>query len=72
MVSNAASYRKIINYLYVSVIDDNVGREEAKDWLYELYKDQPEQEHKIFRAKVDAVIGAFEYLKMNNILVVNS
>lgn len=64
--SNVASYRKIIAYLYVSVVDDNIGREDAKAWLYDLYKNQSKQSHKIFCEKIDAIICAFEYLKMND------
>lgn len=63
--SNTASYRKLIEYLYNSVMD-NIGKEDAKAWLYDLYKEQPKQKHEVFRERVDAIVGAFEYLKLNN------
>ena len=67
--SNATSFRKIIEYIYICVVDENVSREEAKTWLYDLYKNQSKHDHAIFCSRVDAIISAIEYLKMNNKIV---
>lgn len=63
---NAGSNRKLMDYLYASVMDDSVGREEAKDWLFELYSKQGEQDKKVFQDRVDVVITAIEHLKFHN------
>nr|WP_297146815.1 hypothetical protein [uncultured Prevotella sp.] len=67
--SNATSFRKIIEYIYLCVVDENVSREEAKAWLCDLYKNQSKHDHAIFCSRVDAIISAIEYLKMNNKIV---
>lgn len=67
--SNATSFRKIIEYIYLCVVDENVSREEAKTWLYDLYKNQSKHDHAIFCSRVDAIISAIEYLKMNTKIV---
>ena len=58
-----------LRYIYVSVVDEKVSREEAKAWLYDLYKNQSKHDHIIFCSRVDATISAIEYLKMNNKIV---
>ena len=50
-------------------LTEKVSREEAKAWLYDLYKNQSKHDHIIFCSRVDATISAIEYLKMNNKIV---
>ena len=57
--SNATSFRKIIEYIYLCVVDENVSREEAKAWLYDLYKNQSKHDHAIFCSRVDAINSFF-------------
>lgn len=66
---NAGSYRKLMDYLYASIMEESIGREDAKDWLFELYSNQKEKDKKVFQDRVDVVITAFEYLKNGGKLV---
>lgn len=66
---NAGSYRKLMDYLYANIMDDSVGREHAKDWLFELYSNQEEKDQKVFQDRVDVVITAIEYLKNKGKLI---
>jgi len=60
---NAGSYGKLIDFLYASVMSNELSLEEAKEWLYDLYNKQDEENKSVFQDRVDVVITAFEYLK---------
>lgn len=61
---NAASYRKVVEYLYACVISgEDVA--EAKDWLYGLYAEhnQTDKAKETFLAQVELVANVLENLK---------
>ena len=61
---NAASYRKVVEYLYACVVsDENVA--DAKDWLYGLYAEhnQTYEAKDKFHAQVELVADVLESLK---------
>ncbi len=60
---NAGSYRKLMDFLYTSIMSDELSREAAKEWLFHLYDNQDEENKTLFQDRVDVVITAFEYLK---------
>lgn len=60
---NAGSCRKLIDFLYVSIMSNEVSREDAKDWLFKLYDKQSQEEKWLFNRRVDVVMAAFERLK---------
>jgi hypothetical protein len=60
---NSGSYRKLMRYLYTSVMSNGIGREEAKEWLFNLCEWQPDEAKEKFQDRVDVVISAIEHLK---------
>ena len=61
---NAASYRKVVEYLYACVISgEDVA--DAKDWLYGLYAEHNQMNEAIatFHAQVELVASVLENLK---------
>ncbi len=63
---NAGSYRKLIDFLYTSIMSNELNSEEAKDWLFELYDKQDEKEKLIFQDRVDVIMTALDRLKNDN------
>lgn len=51
---NAASYRKVVEYLYACVVSDE-NMADAKEWLYDLYANQPDEAKETFHAQVELV-----------------
>ena len=59
---NAASSRKIVEYLYACVMsEENVA--DSKDWLYQLYANQSDEAKDTFRNKVELVADVLGDLK---------
>lgn len=59
---NAASYRKVVEYLYACVVSgENIA--DAKDWLYNIYADQPAEAKETFHAQVELVADVLDSLK---------
>lgn len=59
---NSASYRKIVEYLYVCVVSgENVA--DAKEWLYDLYANQQDEAQDTFHDQVELVASVLTDLK---------
>lgn len=59
---NAASYRKVVEYLYACVVSgENIA--DAKEWLYNIYADQPAEAKETFHAQVELVADVLVNLK---------
>lgn len=61
---NAASYKKVVEYLYACVVSDgNVA--DAKEWLYGLYAEnnQKDEAKETFHAQVELVADVLDSLK---------
>ena len=59
---NAASYRKILDYLYVCIMNNEYAAD-ANEWLYQLYKKQSNEEKAVFHAQVELVSSVLTRLK---------
>lgn len=59
---NAASYRKILDYLYVCIMNNEYAAD-ANEWLYQLYKNQSNEEKAVFHAQVELVSSVLTRLK---------
>lgn len=63
---NAGSYRKVLEYLYQSVMDA-ISQSEIEEYILALYKEhQKEEEHKVFQDRVSVLVTAFYDLKTHN------
>ena len=59
---NAASYIKIVEYLHACVVSgENAAN--AKEWLYDLYVNQPNEAKETFHAQVELVADVLVNLK---------
>ena len=65
-IGDARTYRKILMYLFSCVIEGK-DRAKCKDWLYQLYEKQTDDEQAILISKVDLLTNAlydfYDYLK---------
>lgn len=59
---NAASYRKVVEYLYACVVSGK-DMADAKDWLYQLYANQSAEAKETFNYQVELVADVLSELK---------